>query len=656
MIQLRGIALYGPDGERRTIDLRPGQLNVITGESATGKSALLEIVEFCLGRTRVSLPEGVLTRTVEWYGVLVDADGEAAVIARPGPQEGQATVSGAYLALGGPGLTFPDRAELEANTNADGINEYLTRLTGIGDYEHVPPAGATRLPLTPTVSHALFYCFQRQYEIANAQQLFHRQDEEFIPQAIKDTFPYFLGAVDRDAPVLRGRLALLRRDLRRAEQELERARQVQVSAPTRSVALISEAADLGMVTHPDEAGPDEIRRLLVEASEIPEEEVEDEPGLGEYQRLAQLSKELTGRLRALAERAEALKVVGSDQAEYATELREQAARMESLHLLPAASAGESTTEPADDHSHHCPVCGSAIEEADATVEQLAETAAEIRVELDATAAVEPARQEALTELEAKIAELRQRLREVHEALAALSRDRSRVQQFRDRATARAYVKGKIVQHLEELAQVEERPLTDLEANVESLSQRVEELEGRLDPEAERQNVISRLNVISNDMTDWAGELHLEHAGGRVRIDPFALTVVVDAVDGPIPLSRMGSAANWIGYHLVAHLALHKWFVERSRPVPRFLMLDQPTQAWYPSDVPDPGMAELADSDRQAVEAVFSLINNVVQSLTPGLQVIVTDHAHLTNDWFQAAIVEEWRSGQKLIPANWIEGT
>jgi hypothetical protein len=59
--------------------------------------------------------------------------------------------------------------------------------------------------------------------------------------------------------------------------------------------------------------------------------------------------------------------------------------------------------------------------------------------------------------------------------------------------------------------------------------------------------------------------------------------VTDTSDGPLPLQRIGSAANWIGYHLATHLALHQFFVENDRPVPRFLMIDQPTQAFYPSD-------------------------------------------------------------------------
>ncbi|MFF1681539.1 DUF3732 domain-containing protein [Streptomyces sp. NPDC058256] len=57
---------------------------------------------------------------------------------------------------------------------------------------------------------------------------------------------------------------------------------------------------------------------------------------------------------------------------------------------------------------------------------------------------------------------------------------------------------------------------------------------------------------------------------------------------------MGSAKNWIGYHLVAHLALHTYFLRERRPVPRFLMLDQPTQAFFPEKIRDAATVEDAD--------------------------------------------------------------
>src|SRR4051812_47296691 len=86
------------------------------------------------------------------------------------------------------------------------------------------------------------------------------------------------------------------------------------------------------------------------------------------------------------------------------------------------------------------------------------------------------------------------------------------------------------------------------------------------------------------MTRWAERLNLEHHRGEVRLDRRRLTVVADTEQGPVPLRRIGSGGNWVGYHIVAHLALHRYFVRQDRPVPHIRMLDQPTQAYYPNDL------------------------------------------------------------------------
>ncbi len=65
-MHLLALALYHRDGRQapRTITFKPGALNILTGESETGKSAVLDIIEYCLGRQHISLPEGVITQTV----------------------------------------------------------------------------------------------------------------------------------------------------------------------------------------------------------------------------------------------------------------------------------------------------------------------------------------------------------------------------------------------------------------------------------------------------------------------------------------------------------------------------------------------------------------------------------------------------------------
>jgi hypothetical protein len=161
-----------------------------------------------------------------------------------------------------------------------------------------------------------------------------------------------------------------------------------------------------------------------------------------------------------------------------------------------------------------------------------------------------------------------------------------------------------------------------------------------------------LNIISKQMSEFAKGLDLEHSGSELRLDIKKLTVVADTEDGPIPLNRMGSGENWVGYHVLTNLALHWWFRRRKRPVPGILIFDQPSQAHYPADRDQEGSLDpLEDKDRHAVQALFELMHEACSEIE-GLQLIVLDHAHLTDSWFEAAIVEEWRRGQFLIPRHW----
>jgi hypothetical protein len=103
------------------------------------------------------------------------------------------------------------------------------------------------------------------------------------------------------------------------------------------------------------------------------------------------------------------------------------------------------------------------------------------------------------------------------------------------------------------------------------------------------------------MTEWARQLDLEHASDGVQIDLDRLTIVADTANGPAYMDRgeIGSGMNWVGYHLTAYLALQKFFIEHRRPVPAFLVLDQPSQAFSPRDRETGGdLEELTDTDRE----------------------------------------------------------
>ena len=59
-LQIKQIALYNVKGAVRVLNFSLGKVNIITGKSNTGKSALIDIVEYCLGRSTFNVPEGVI--------------------------------------------------------------------------------------------------------------------------------------------------------------------------------------------------------------------------------------------------------------------------------------------------------------------------------------------------------------------------------------------------------------------------------------------------------------------------------------------------------------------------------------------------------------------------------------------------------------------
>lgn len=192
--QVLDVILYGFNRQKRVLSLNPGRLNIITGASKTGKTALIEIMDYCLGSSECGIPEGIIRQTVEWVGIRLQVTEGQVFIARRLPTGGQASSSDVFYTVG-QAVTLPEYSILTQTTNPKALEGLLTAHAGISQNVHEPPPGQTRSPLTANIRHALFYCFQQQSEVISNRHLFHKQSEQWIPQAIKDTLPYFLGAL-----------------------------------------------------------------------------------------------------------------------------------------------------------------------------------------------------------------------------------------------------------------------------------------------------------------------------------------------------------------------------------------------------------------------------------------------------------------------------
>lgn len=637
---IRAIVLYSHDGQKRVLPFTSSGLNIITGKSKTGKSAIIDIVDYCLGRGSYNIAEGEIRRRVSWYGLHLDNAGDEVFVARDNPGPGTSTGSKVYYRRGHV-ENYPGLEEIEKNITGSSLKTLMTQFAGITENEHRPTTG-TRDPLSANISHALFMCFQPQGIIASKDQLFNRMNDTFRALALRDTLPYFLGAVDEDHFRHLAELDELRRKLRLLEaQEAKKIQAVEISRE-RVVRLVNEGKRLALIPQDYQVIDDTVFSYLTQVARTDIDEVAIYSDFGET--IAQLEQQraaLWGRISELNQDRKAAQSYVSAQSEFGREVSEQRARLSSIGLY-KNDEGDKTS---------CPICNAEHDQPVAAVEEIRNSLAGVNEQLSSVHKESPHLQGHINSLDTEIERLSGELRETSRELRAAMVSDEEAKAAQEQLVARARYIGRLTNFLETISP--EEVDDSRESEVDQIKTMIEAVLSKIRSEEVESKMDTFLDLIGQKMTEYSNRLDLEHKGSSLRLDIKKLTVVANTEDGPIPLNRMGSGENWVGYHVLAHLALHWWFRRRSLPVPAFLILDQPTQAYYPPDAQDGSLDEIeADEDRTAVLSLFRLMFDVCQEIEAPFQLIVLDHAHLREEWFEDAIIEEWRSDSALVPVDW----
>lgn len=643
-VQILGIVVFSHDGRVRELPLQPGRVNVVTGASKTGKSALVDIVDYCFGASQCRVPEGPIRRCVSWFGVrLLLGEGQAFVARRcPGPRAQSS--EDCFVELGDE-VTTPAADALRQTTNTKGLVSLLSSLSGISDNIHEPPAGQTRAPISATVRHAISFCFQPQDEIIRRQQLFHGAADNFVAQSLKDVLPYFLGAVDDEYVRKREELRRLREQLRAVDRQLSELRALRGDGISKAATILAQARDAGFTGATAQTWEETVLALQ-EVGKVPVETAAAESppteASTEYARLSDDRSQLLEQQRRLRDEIGAARAFERDEKGFSREADEQRARLVSIGIFEGQEPG-----------HACPLCSQSL--GDSTpipgVEELRTALTDVSTRLESVTRVAPQVEKAIAEIEGRLQGVQSALAKNRAEMEAVRRSSEQLQGLRDDAAKRALILGRVSLYLESLPELPDTK--KLEEQAELLRKQCAALEDELSDERVKERIESIISILGRRMTDWAHQLDLEHSRYPLRLDIKKLTIVADTADGPVPMDQMGSGENWVGYHLIGHLALHEWFTQRDRPVPRFLFLDQPSQVYFPPerDV-DGSIARIGEDDRQAVSRMFRFVFDVVDGVAPKFQVIMTEHADVNDDWYQNSISERWRGGLALVPADW----
>lgn len=127
------------------------------------------------------------------------------------------------------------------------------------------------------------------------------------------------------------------------------------------------------------------------------------------------------------------------------------------------------------------------------------------------------------------------------------------------------------------------------------------------------------------------------------------------------IENVGSSSNHMFMHLLHFLSLHAVaLVEKSPFIPAFLIIDQPSRPYYPSEVAMDGV-QLKSEDSELVRVAFELLDGFVKEMRDThaheFQMIVFEHVNA--DAFQGLenvhVLPEFRESERLIPESWYLG-
>ena len=640
-MQIAKMILYNEFGKKRELSFKLGSLNIITGKSKSGKSAVGEIIEYCLGSKKCNIADGIIREKVSWYGLLLQFSKFQLFIARKNPDEDK-NKSDLFYFREGENIAIPSLDEIRPNANLDAILKKLGSLSNISENHYTDSSNQINKSIKSNFTAALKFCFQDQDEIASKNVLFHNQAQPFVQNAIKNTLPYFLGASTEDAVILISEKKRLEKQLKKLQAEYEEYKGISNYSPSLVNNLIEEAQDVGLLNKAqvkklkEDNNKTEIVKTLSSLNAN---------NLTEYmgdERLLSLQNEIAHQQDILSRynsRIQEVEIYQRNFQNFHDELGYKSSRLKSIGLFKSLNF----------ETNYCPFCSNKLSNPLPNLDEMKRSLLDLNNSIEKVDSEQPKLDAYLMDLKEKRNETRSNISDLRLQINDAYDQQKDALKNRDIYYQQSKILGRISLWLE--SQRVEKDKIDFSGKINRLSQKIDIIDSKLDESFNEDQVEYALSKIQANMNNWTQALDLEYENSTYRFDLKKMTVIVDK-DRPIPLNQLGSGANWLGAHLITYFAFQKFFIQHNRPVPAFLFLDQPSQVYFPVTMEklQPG-----SEDYKAVENIYAFINDRVNEEDGKLQVIVVDHARLQNKIFDKSVIENWHKvDDNLIPSDWLE--
>lgn len=632
----------------REIEFYSNKVNIITGASRTGKSAIIPIIDYCLGSSECTIPVDTIRDACEWFGLLINLGDGQLLICRKEPED-KIQSTEMYMQRSNK-IVIPEI--VKSNTNTKSVKDTLNEIFSMSFLEmkriDEKVAGfASR----PSYRDCMAFLFQPQNIVANSDVLFYKTETTEHRNKLKEIFPYVLGAITPEMLAKMKEIERKEKNLQTLERKYKIIEEETNSWRTEVESWLNLAYEYGFTDkkYNDEYEFEELIREMeevscknVESAKILSKNIKDISD--EIVNLKKEEKIKSAQLFELNKRYRDMKKLYNTANEYSKSLETQRDRLEITDWIKDKISLEES----------CPICGNNFNNAKNEIENLSICIDEIHQQQDKVGKIPVVFERELNEVQKEIEET---TKDIENIQIKIGEKFNYIQQNNERqytTTELARFLGK----LENAVQTYKRIGRDseLENAILELNTEIANLKKDVDPRNIEKRKKEALEIIQGFTKKIVSKFDVEHPERDIQFDTRDLALkIIDENERGNYLSEIGSASNWLAYHISIMLAFQQYFQTVGVvKIPNFIVIDQPSQVYFPQ-ISNKNYT-IENEDKEAVRKIFKAMSDFIEYSNSNLQIIITEHAE-EEIWLgieNTKLIERWRNGNKLVPLEWIE--
>lgn len=641
----------------RIVTFEPGKVNVITGASRTGKSAIIPIIDYCLASSDCFIPIDTIRDYTSWYGVVFQTETEQILISRQVPDGNK--VSNEFYLSRGKIVSIPPKIE-ESNENTNGVKQILNAIASVPYFslntdENEKDSYQARLGFRDLMA----LVFQNQDIVANQNILFYKTHAHEHRERLRNWFPFILGAENIEVLTARQRLQTIEKKLNQLRREFEKVKIVSDSWSANMLGHLKVAREYGILGEEisGENNPEDLlfaaKNILENIPEYSKTKYDNiEAANKEISHLELEEERISTQIGLVKKRLGDVNRLKSGFVDYGKSQGKRADRLHISQWLESVTSG----------SLECPACGSSDHPKTAT--EFSKVISAFKKYEDQSRSVSEiptsfAREEERIKLELqKLLDEKNKYQNRFDLLIA--RDKNAMEEFQLKKNMFLFL-GHLKASMETFEKLVDGG--EFQEEISMLEKEYSDLIKLVDREIIQKRIDSAITIISQGILNHLQTLDVEKKYRKIapRLSVKDLNISVLSNDNHWHfLAEVGSASNWVSFHIALMCSMQEYFLElKASCVPSFVIFDQPSQVYFPklkrSSVNDENDdPQYDDEDVIAVKSIFKTLANSVSTNNGDWQCIVLDHADssIYGDINEVYEVEEWRNGKKLIPEEW----